>query len=285
MMERLIEQKSAINVFLAENDCDIELLTCTDFKLMENLIRLLEPLEIATTELSGDKYSSISLVIPILTQMHVTLKGMKFDDVYSRKIRDDLYASIKNRFNTIEKDKIYRNSKLLDPRIKDTCFILEENRINAKKELLEEVIVKAKQNSPSQKQLDKNIEAPLEPPAKKRRTIFDFIQDQQFDKPSNDIVNQCSVEIDSYFREAVLETKSGDSKNENILKWWQQNKFRFPNLYKLVKKYLCIPATSCSSERIFSKAGEILSKKRSRLSPKRVNQLIFLNHNLKKLCS
>ncbi len=50
-------------------------------------------------------------------------------------------------------------------------------------------------------------------------------------------------------------------------------------MYELSLKYLCIPATSCASERVFSKAGEILSAKRSNLKPKNVNNLIFLNYN------
>ncbi len=90
----------------------------------------------------------------------------------------------------------------------------------------------------------------------------------------NDIVNECSVDIDAYFRETILE-------KYDILEWSQQNKFKFPNIFQLVKKYLCIPATSCPSERVFSKAGEIVCKKRSKLSQKHVNQLIFLNHNLR----
>jgi hypothetical protein len=41
----------------------------------------------------------------------------------------------------------------------------------------------------------------------------------------------------------------------------------------------CIPATSVTSERVFSAAGEILSKKRSRLTPDHLDMLIFLFNN------
>jgi len=47
-------------------------------------------------------------------------------------------------------------------------------------------------------------------------------------------------------------------------------------------KYACIPATSVPSERIFSKAGQIVSQRRNRLSPKNVDVLIFLNKNLER---
>jgi hypothetical protein len=63
------------------------------------------------------------------------------------------------------------------------------------------------------------------------------------------------------------------------LKWWKNNKEKYPKLYLLSRRYLCIPATSVPSERVFSAAGEILSKKRSRLTPDHLDMLIFLFNN------
>jgi hypothetical protein len=44
-------------------------------------------------------------------------------------------------------------------------------------------------------------------------------------------------------------------RGKNSLDFWKQHKMTLPELYKLQLKYLCIPATSVPSERIFSKAG------------------------------
>lgn len=44
-------------------------------------------------------------------------------------------------------------------------------------------------------------------------------------------------------------------------------------------KYLCIPATSTESERMFSKAGLIISDRRSCLKAKTVDMLLFINKN------
>jgi hypothetical protein len=46
-------------------------------------------------------------------------------------------------------------------------------------------------------------------------------------------------------------------------------------------KYLCVPATSTDSERVFSSACKIITKKRSQLQPKNVDDLIFMNLNRK----
>ncbi|CAN0436602.1 unnamed protein product [Phaeothamnion confervicola] len=49
-----------------------------------------------------------------------------------------------------------------------------------------------------------------------------------------------------------------------------------PNLSVLVRRVLCIPATSTLSERIFSTAGLTLTKNRARLSGDTVERLVFL---------
>jgi len=65
--------------------------------------------------------------------------------------------------------------------------------------------------------------------------------------------------------------------------FWIKHKILLGELFNLALKYLVIPATSVPSERIFSKAGEIMPAKRNRTHPKNLDMLIFLNKNLKQL--
>ncbi|CAM4503155.1 unnamed protein product [Leuciscus chuanchicus] len=54
---------------------------------------------------------------------------------------------------------------------------------------------------------------------------------------------------------------------ENPLQWWARNHDNFPRLAKLCKRYLAVPATSTPSERIFSLAGNTISRLRASLHP------------------
>ena len=63
------------------------------------------------------------------------------------------------------------------------------------------------------------------------------------------------------------------------LNWWSVNATNYPIISVLAKKYLAIPASSASSERVFSTAKNITDKKRWRLLPERLHKTIFLRHN------
>lgn len=67
--------------------------------------------------------------------------------------------------------------------------------------------------------------------------------------------------------------------DSDCLQFWSINRQVFPNLCRLANKYLCIPATSTPSERLFSNAGFIVNARRSMLSPENVNMLTFLSAN------
>ena len=51
-------------------------------------------------------------------------------------------------------------------------------------------------------------------------------------------------------------------------------------LFKSAMHFLCITTTSVPSERLFSKAGEMVSHGGSCLKPKTINQVLFLNKNI-----
>lgn len=71
------------------------------------------------------------------------------------------------------------------------------------------------------------------------------------------------------------------SHNTNPLTWWSEQAAMYPTLAQLAKQRLCITGTSVPSERLFSAAGNLITAKRSCLSPKNVDMLLFLNRNLK----
>lgn len=62
--------------------------------------------------------------------------------------------------------------------------------------------------------------------------------------------------------------------------WWPENGKLYPSLFKIFLKLSPIPATSGSSERSFSHAGNIITDKRSVILPDNVNNLVVARNSL-----
>ncbi|MBN3296944.1 ZBED1 protein, partial [Amia calva] len=82
------------------------------------------------------------------------------------------------------------------------------------------------------------------------------------------------AELNSYLVSPTIDSEM------NPLTWWLLHQVNFPHLSKLARKYLCIPATSSPSERLFSTSGNVVTCQRTCLKPTKVNMLVFLAKNL-----
>ena len=60
------------------------------------------------------------------------------------------------------------------------------------------------------------------------------------------------------------------NRQSNPLNWWKENSSIVPKMSGIAKQILGTPATSVPSERIFSKAGELISSRRSSLKKRQL---------------
>ncbi|KAI8123564.1 Zinc finger BED domain-containing protein 1 [Lucilia cuprina] len=67
-------------------------------------------------------------------------------------------------------------------------------------------------------------------------------------------------------------------RHTNPIEEWEQYKQVYPNLYLIAQKYIGILATSVPCERLFSKAGLIITQRRNRLSSENLDQQLFLQN-------
>jgi len=66
----------------------------------------------------------------------------------------------------------------------------------------------------------------------------------------------------------------------HVLSWWRcKGKDLFPILVRVVRSTLCIPASNAMSKNNFLDTGNTLTKKRNRLKPRTINNLMFLRYN------
>ena len=114
---------------------------------------------------------------------------------------------------------------------------------------------------------------------RKKRTLGSFFKGKddtaiENSGATNTPEQKTSVEIDRYLAEEDLDSE------EDPLKWWKDHTKKYPILSQVCKKYLSIPATSSPSERLFSRAGNIVTPLRNSLKPEMVDMLTFLSSNV-----
>ena len=85
-------------------------------------------------------------------------------------------------------------------------------------------------------------------------------------------------EVNSFLHEQPLGHQA------DPLDWWRTNAARFPQLAPVARSVGCILATSTPAERVFSTAGLVVGKLRSKLATDMVDSLVFLHKNRSWLC-
>ena len=120
---------------------------------------------------------------------------------------------------------------------------------------------------------DAEMNVPIDvhvPTENRHDSFFDvlFLKEETIEQNTRDLVD---VEVSRYMAET---TPPGIDLNP--LEWWRDRRGVYPILSTLAMRYLCVPATSVPSERVFSTAGNIVSNK---ISQTNVNMLLFLNKN------
>ena len=74
-------------------------------------------------------------------------------------------------------------------------------------------------------------------------------------------------------------------RDEDVLDWWKIHQTKFPNLSKMSRQFLALPASSSRVERLFSASGKMHGDKRKRLKKETLQSLLFVKKILDNLIS
>ena len=102
--------------------------------------------------------------------------------------------------------------------------------------------------------------------------IYNESDDDEEDEET--IVDPLKVELENYRKEPALD------QDLDAMEWWKERRLKYPTLIKLVRKYLCVPASSTQAERVFSKLGLTLTKKRLSMSSSNVDKVLFVGDRI-----
>ena len=298
MFERLLEQRLAIYAVLHDqtitkpSDARVVDLSDEQWSFMEAVVPVLKPLYMATRLMCSEEYPTLSGVYPILfslTDMHLAPKATDCPAVVALKthVSEDLKRSYKLNDPSILCKSLAMVCTFLDPRYKALPYIPIEQRTVVH----ENVLSLLTPDEPENPKMDpKTVTDDADGTSGGNNTFsckrgklcqddVAFLLGGYFDTSDCEVVVPSSgaEELELYTKEKSVPPKT------NPFLWWKLNKSNYPKLATLARRVLCSPATSVPSERVFSIAGDTVSKLRAALDSDTVDKLIFLNKRLKSM--
>ena len=114
----------------------------------------------------------------------------------------------------------------------------------------------------------------MPPPSTKKKSLASFFKQSTAINTRLTQREAIESELTSYLQSAII------NHDTDPLQWWKKHADIFPALSLLAKKFLCAPATSSPSERVFSCSSNIVNCRRASLKPEAVDGLVFLAQNL-----
>lgn len=218
----------------------------------------------------------------LLPMLHLikedTLAPSNEDGQLTASLKASIIAILDEKYEALpeESKELMRKATFLDlryrgnydPNVDETRRIIEE----------EAVLLGRREQSaqPVTEQKGGNKDESAEEPPHKRKTLASLLKRKTGAASTLTVPERVLTEIATY----VQEPESSINAETDPLVWWKENQNRLPVLAKVAKKYLCVCATSCASERVFSTMGNIITPTRSLLKPEMVNMLAFLARNM-----
>ena len=264
MIDRLVKHRESVTAVLTNegHKHKLSLLTSTEWDKLVVTSKLLKPLEAATKLLGGEEYTSVSTALPIIGHLLLKYRTSDDDPLYVTRFKTALTADLETRREVLLQSMHVKLSTALDPRFKQLKCIPKPEREpvwNFIKNTVKELYTEAEDGQEGSE-------------AQRPRTVlYDY---RETESEGEDDSPAPQIQHDEFTRYMQLPQPDDDI---DPLTWWKDHAGTLPMLTTIMRQHMCSPATSVPCERLFSKAGHIIDKKRSSLKPSQAEKLLCLN--------
>ncbi len=243
---------------------------------LEQLTKYLKHFHDVIEKLSCEQTPTIHLVIPY-KQLLIN-RSAKNDDDHPNLIQLKRYLLEHLKDYWIIQD-IHYVAMLLHPNLKSFYLIPNKKKHAVEllksefNKLMDSVVVQPLQtttlNNKDKNKVKKNFHL-----TNSLDEIFDVpVDENRLQQPPIE-----KTELDLYLAD---ETRIDN--NMNLISYWNLNKSLYPNLARIAKRVLAIPATNTAVERLFSHSGSTVTNRRTRLDADKINNLLFIKRNMRTL--
>jgi hypothetical protein len=235
--------------------------------------------------MSASRYPTLSMTISVLEDVKDTLENTEGGLDMLRRI---FLRQLEEKFGDYMADEELSVATSVDPRYKLLYFTDTAKKeqvtdwvLTAMEKPLDLLPIPSTSNSSSSDVLERvpSVAVPAVPNASRpmlskleRLKAMEYPEggSSQSSAYNNRTRDSLRHEFSTYVSEPTI------TSCDDPLKWWRENQVRFPNVALVARRLLGVPATSVASERAFSKAGDVITKKRNRLEPTKAELVLFL---------
>lgn len=272
MIKRFLSLSPILNNIIHHHTSAPSMTSAAENRDLQEVVQLLEPLQAATNQVSGDKFPTVSLAIPIATNLQNKISSFSPTSNVGIKLREAILEAMRKRL-MVEHIPALAISTLLDPRWKTLYFREPEATAKAIREL---------------KEMLKNAHSPKGGHARHGHSsdsdsgeaASSFFGDhakivQKTWKQRSSLVGAGSDLPDELA--LYLRSPAEADTSKCPLSFWSSSTGTYPELSKIAKRYLASTTTSVPSERVFSQAGNIINPSRNRMKGETLSKLLFLH--------
>lgn len=276
MLEQMLMRRNIVTAILENMEgIDQEMFEITNeqWKVIEDIVGVLEPLKVTIMTLSEEKMPLISLLKPLLWQLVSShLKVKESDSDTAKSFKESLSNMLCEQYNDYNVKLLLQIATTLDPRFKSFPYVTEEDKnivSSPIKEMLTKLIQEESGDNISIKTEDETVQS-----KKTRVSGMEFLLGGLCaTKAGMPAEEKADLEIVQYQSESVAPLDNCP------LQWWFKVSAKCPNLAKLASRYHCVPACCAPPTRIPADIQIQYNTKRAALPPHLIDKLLFLHGN------
>jgi hypothetical protein len=246
-----------------------DFITPDEVKVLRRYVNVLRPLAEFVNDVEGEKYVTLC-AIPVLYLRCLRALGVDAtDDAATAALKSRLHDKFDERLGFIvKKPNLALAAAALSPAFGHLTFVSASVRTAVDKTLVEWGV---------------EFEAP---------TTADTVQIDIDEETQKTVITGTLKSLRKYFINNAPPRSQGDplhipdveeAPKYDVLAFWRQGGGALSHIYHLARLVLCVPGSSASSERVFSSAGFIVDKHRSRLDEENVVMLTTVRDFLKRM--
>lgn len=277
MVDRFVELEEPIRTTVALIDKDLPIISIEEWIFLKELTKILKPLESITNIMSGETYATGSYAIILTNGIVEVYSNFRKDESYSalsQTIINTISLEINTRLGNLEISNSLILTTFLDPRFKNLGFTCNNIAAKAKEVAISQITSRIKNNTRSRLATETTEHSGSTAVVQEENDIWgNFDRKVASFQTTGSAQSKALVEVQRYLEEQPI------NRTSDPLKWWRENSYNYPHLSELMQDKFISVVTSVPCERLFSKSGEIVSDRRSRLSATKVKQLLFVNCN------